>query len=104
MTYLTKKQILEAQDLKFQDVEVPEWGGTVRVATMTARERDAYERVFGDIKDGMDVSIRASLCAACIVDETGKPVFTKEDLAALGQKSGAALGRVFDAAVDLNGM
>src|SRR5512133_1899019 len=105
MIYLTKKQILEAQDRKFKDLEVPEWGGTVRVGTMSGKERDSYERVFGDIREGtMDASIRASLCAACVVDENGVPLFTKADLQALGEKSGAALDRVFDVAVELNAL
>lgn len=34
MTILTKQAILTAQDLKTEDVAVPEWGGEVRVRTL----------------------------------------------------------------------
>ena len=31
MPYLTRDDILQAVDLKYEDVQVPEWGGVVRV-------------------------------------------------------------------------
>lgn len=103
--YLTKQQILEAQDRKFVDVEVPEWGGTVRVATFTGERRDTYETLFSDIRGGRaEGSIRAALVAASIVDENGATLFTMEDVIALGKKSGVALGRVFDVALEVNGI
>ena len=43
MTLLSKTAILAAQDLQTEDVEVPEWGGAVRVRSLTGRERDAFE-------------------------------------------------------------
>ena len=43
MTLLSKTAILAAQDLQTEDVEVPEWGGAVRVRSFTGRERDAFE-------------------------------------------------------------
>lgn len=108
--YLTKQQILAAEDRKFVDVEVPEWGGVVRVGTMTAAQRDQYEVKFaqfrkmdrdGDLKD-RPISMRALLVAACLVDAEGKNMFTVEDVELLGQKSGAALNRVFSQALELN--
>ena len=41
MTLLSKSAILCANDLQTEDVDVPEWGGTVRVRSFTGRERDA---------------------------------------------------------------
>ncbi len=103
MPYLTKQQILEAQDRKTVDVEVPEWGGTVRVKTMTGVQRDQYETLFTSIRNGeVSGSIRATLAAATIVDEEGNQLFTKDEVDSLGQKSGVALGRVFDVAAELN--
>ena len=43
MTLLSKTAILAAQDLQTEDVEVPEWGGAVRVRSFTGRERDVFE-------------------------------------------------------------
>jgi len=43
MSLLSKTAILAANDLKSEDIEVPEWGGAVRVRSFTGRERDAFE-------------------------------------------------------------
>ena len=43
MTYLSRDAILQREDIKTEDVEVPEWGGTVRVRGMSGVERDAFE-------------------------------------------------------------
>jgi len=49
-------------------------------------------------------NVRARLCAISIVDETGKRMFSDEDVRALGRKSAAALDRVFAAAQRLSGL
>lgn len=108
MTLLTKSAILSADDLKTEDVEVPEWGGTVRVRAFSGRERDAFEAslVRGDGKDRkVDLTnMRARLVALTVVDETGQKLFTHDDVDLLGAKSGAALDRVFAVAQKLNGL
>ena len=43
MTLLSKTAILCANDLKTEDVDVPEWGGAVRVRSFTGRARDAFD-------------------------------------------------------------
>lgn len=105
MPYLSKQQILDAQDREYVDVEVPEWGGTVRISTMTAAQRDRYEVMFAEARNGANganTSLRALLVAACAVDEKGDALFTLADVEALGLKSGTALNRVFARALDLN--
>ena len=42
MTYLSRDAILQREDIKTEDVEVPEWGGTVRVRGMSGVQRDAF--------------------------------------------------------------
>jgi hypothetical protein len=47
----------------------------------------------------------AKLVARCIIDpDTREPMFTQSDVHALGEKSGAALDRVFTVAQRLSGM
>ena len=43
MPSLSRTDILGAKDLGLTPVEVPEWGGTVYVRSMTARERITWE-------------------------------------------------------------
>jgi len=108
MALLTKQEILAAQDLRTEDVEVPEWGGTVRVRTLTGAERDAFEASLTTVdKQGRRVphlvNLRARLVAACLVDETGGRLFEPNEVALLGAKSAAALDRVFSVCQRLNG-
>lgn len=100
---LSRSEILKADDLPTKDVEVPEWGGTVRVRSMTAAARDALEEAYRQARrDGEPVSLRALYAQACIVDENGNPVFVEADIEALGKKSADALDRVYEAIVSLN--
>jgi hypothetical protein len=100
MTFLTKDQILGADDITYAEVDVPEWGGMVRVKVMTGEERDAFEDKIVQRDDrgnriGMDIkNFRAKLLARCVVDEHGKRVFNDQDVHALGLKSIAAMDRV----------
>ncbi len=102
---LGKLAILAALDIKTEDVPVPEWGGIVRVKTLTGTERDAFESglVGTDNKRNLE-NLRARLLSLAIVDENGSRVFSESDAALLGSKSAAALDRLFDVAQRLNGI
>lgn len=106
MALLTKGAILEAEDRKFKDVDVPEWGGSVRIAVMSAEARDRYESSLMEMQqDGTATknleNIRAKLVSACIVDENGKTMFTYKELA---DKSGRVLDRLFNECSKLNAL
>ncbi len=96
---LSRAEILNAEDLKKDRVEVPEWGGHVYVRTLSADERDQWEI---EQQDNPKESIRARLAAYTVCDEVGNPIFSAADIEALGAKSGAALGRIWDASLKLN--
>ena len=105
---LTKEQILAAEDLPTEDVDVPEWGGAVRVRGLTGAERDALE-VEMVSRSGRNVSVniqnfRAKLVARTVIDEKGVLLFSTVDIGHLGEKSAAALQRVFDVSQRLSGL
>jgi hypothetical protein len=105
MALLSKTEILSADDRKFEDVPVPEWGGTVRVAVMSGAQRDVFEGMMLETKDrgaAKFENFRARMAVACLVNENFDPVFTLEDIEKLSKKSGAALSRVFAVALRLN--
>ncbi len=108
MEVLSKEQILAVDDRKTEVVSVPEWGGDVIVGVMSGTERDAFEQSVVDTGGGNVTTnlanIRAKLCARCIVDADGKRVFNNSDIVALGEKSSAALDRIFGIAQRLNGL
>jgi glutaminase len=105
---LSKDQILNAPDTEYETVDVPEWGGKVRVKTLTGDERDSYEQSLidqrGNVTGPKLAGAQARLCALTIVDDDGKRLFTDGDVKALGAKSAQALNRVFDVAIRLSRM
>lgn len=103
---LTKEQILNADDLNADTVEVPEWGGDVPIRELTGTARERFEQVLvqADKSPNADANVRASLVALSIVDEAGDLMFNVNEITALGKKSVKALDRVFKAAKKLNAM
>lgn len=105
---LTRDAIFAAQDRAFEDVDVPEWGGMVRIAIITGTDRDAYEASMYEMK-GKEIKLnrddmRAKLLARAIVDENLKRIFTDADIRELGKKSSKVIERLFTVAQRLNGM
>ena len=108
MTYLSRDEILAADDLRAEDVKVPEWGGVVRVRELTGTELDAYQASMMSLRDGETIpemgNMRAKLVTRAIVGDDGEPMFTELDIGRLGQKSGVALQRVYEVAARLSGL
>lgn len=106
--FLTKQEIYAVDDTIFEDVQVPEWSedGFVRVFGLTGTERDAFEAsmvvTVGNKQSVNTENIRAKLCVLAIRDENGKPMFDMADVHSLGQKSAAALDRVYEVAARLS--
>jgi len=100
---LTKDQILGAADLTKEEVEVPEWNGSVFVRMLTAKERDVLESFWLARKEsGNFTNARAQIVSLTVCDEDGNRLFTEEDVEALSGKSAAALQKVYNVAMRLN--
>lgn len=104
MQFLTVDQILNASDLPTEVVEVPEWGGAVRVQGLSRAAYDAIARqaevsvpatgpgqVAGTRRD--DDKFSDLLFVACVVE----PKFSEIHIPALRGKSLGALNRVYQA-------
>jgi len=108
MNLLSRDDILGADDLKTEDVDVPEWGGVVRVKSLMGSDRDRFEQGLFEFKGNSRIenlsNARAQLVSLSVVDESGAPLFTYDDAVALGQKSARALDRVFAIAQRLGGI
>ena len=109
MALLSRDEILSKDDRKTEEVHVPEWGGSVLVRSLSGRERDAFEastvKTKGNKQEQNYDNFRARFVALCVVDEHGKPLFaSKHDVMLLGNKSVAALQRIFNKAQEINGM
>ena len=119
IAYLGRDAILGAQDIRTEDVLVPEWGGTVKVRGMTGTQRNAFEKSITREKPAgnrtarrtgqttteiIAEEVKTRLVAWCVVDEHGTRVFHDDDLQALNEKSASALEKIVDAAMRLSGM
>lgn len=106
MGLLSKDQILNADDRKHIDVEVPEWGGTVRIAILSGIDRENLEREFANLSEGerSKYSVRAFMVALSVVDENGNRLFTKKDMEQLNKKSWRALELIQSRVSELNGI
>jgi hypothetical protein len=105
---LTAAEILAAVDTQEKIVEVPEWGGSVRIVGLTGLERDRYEAWIiqgkGKNRDVNLAQSRAKLVMMCARDADGNRLFDESQVIALGKKNAKALQRVFDVAGDLSGL
>jgi hypothetical protein len=106
---LSLQDIIAADDIQTEYVEVPEWGGTVRVRGLTGEERN---RVFGAIRvygkqikdeDEANTQFYARVIAASLIDDNGKLIAGQNAVPALLKKSGAALNRVWQVCRRLSG-
>ena len=109
---LTREDVFAAADRATEDVEVPEWGGTITVRALSGTERDKYEasmvRYRRNAQGGVEIesvetdNLRARLVSQSAVDEEGNRLFKEADVLGLRDKSAAALDRVFQAAQRLS--
>ena len=100
-TLLSRAAILDVDDFRSRDVEVPEWGGAVRLRCLSGVQRDEIETRCANRETG---NLRARMVAMAAVDDDGKPLFTAADVAGLGGKNAAVLDRLFDVVQELSGL
>ena len=103
-----RDDILASEDLPLVAVDIPEWGMTVYVRSMTGTERDLYEVDLMENKDSPLKerlhNMRAKLVVLTTVDEDGERVFADEDVEVVGKKSATALNHIVEAAQTLNAL
>lgn len=103
MAALTREQILAADDIKIERVQV--WGGELCVQTMRGCDRDELEAHVGDTSKPRAqrlANFRARMVSLCAVDEQGTRLFTEADVEILGRKSASELDRVVEVAQRVN--
>tara|TARA_Y100001968_G_C19321768_1_gene699667 strand:- start:119 stop:472 length:354 start_codon:yes stop_codon:yes gene_type:complete len=94
---LSKDAILAAKDTDVHEVDVPEWGGSILLRSMTGAQRNNYEHWAhkqSNLKSPDYRGIRERLIISCAVDADGKPLFTEDDLAALSDKNSEVIDRL----------
>lgn len=98
---LSAAAILAANDREVRDVDVPEWGGSIRLRAWSAADMTAYETMVPEDSTGGVDDLAAALVLSAI-GEDGQPLFTPDDIPALVQKSGPVLLRVGKTVLEMN--
>lgn len=100
---LGRDDILRLSDRKTEILEVPEWGGSVRIRELDAWQQSQYEQALIATEEGEDGKVRlvsrtegarVRLAAFGIVDDDGRPLFTEEELRG---RSARAIRRIAEA-------
>ncbi|MFE3123921.1 hypothetical protein ACFXHD_10910 [Streptomyces hydrogenans] len=111
MALLTAEEIGKASDQRFEDVDVPEWGGTVRIQSMSGTDRNSHQAeslVLGPNGRPKEINLKgqyARILSRCIVGEDGRRLFVSDkQIQALGAKDGAVLERLVKVAKRVSGL
>lgn len=98
---LNREAILAADDLPYEDVEIPEWGGSVRVWQMDGLTRDKFRRFVAGLKETEydNYRIEAWVAVHTVGDANRQMLFADSDIETLLKKSATALDKL--AAVSL---
>ena len=99
--FLSAKEVLAVEDVETVDVEVPEWGGTIRLRMLTGEEAVSFAE---SVKGKDDKAGAARIVVRCAVDENNARIFSDEDIDVLKGKSMRALLRVQKVALEINGL
>ena len=101
-----REAIFSADDITKELVEVPEWGVTVELRSMTAAERAGMTEQASRNGDKIDIKLMYALTIIATVydPETGLPIFTDQDKEAILSKSGSVIERLATKAMGASGL
>lgn len=106
---ILNREVILATKLRIERLFVPEWGGSVFVKELTAKELEENGIFTIDPRTNKpDISRAAKIptymCLKKVVDDQGKRVFNDSDLAQLEQLHGAAVSRIADKVRTMSGL
>jgi hypothetical protein len=102
MGTLSREQILAANDRKTDVVDIPEWGGSVKIRSMSGAQAEEFKKLSDD--DALsEVQTLIKVISMSALDDEGKQLFTDADLEALADKSISVLNTVAEACMAVNG-
>lgn len=100
MALLTAESILAAEDFVYDIVECPEWGGEVRIRSLSGAQRATLKKALEAGQENID----ETLCVMAIVDADGNRIFTQQQINALSKKNTAVVSRIAIRVTEISGM
>ena len=98
---LSKTAILSAP-FRYEDIDAPAWGGTVRLRVLSGRALTDYEAQVAN--DAPLLERCARIIAFCAVDEEGNRLFSDDDIPALLERDARTLVLLGTAATRINAL
>lgn len=95
------EEILNRDDFTFEELEVPEWGGTIRIRSLSGNERTKITNMVNKHRDGDGMFEQVIIFGT--VDENGRPVFRSDHLAVLKEKSAFVTQRIGSKILEISG-
>ena len=92
--------ILQAEDFVFDEVDCPEWGGTVRIRSLSGAQRVTLKKAVDAGRDDID----ETLCVMAIVDQDGNRILHQQQIAELGKKNTSVITRIAMKVLEISGM
>ena len=103
---LSRDAFLKPVEAPREKVHIEALGGSVWVYGMTVRERSVFEKQFHNAKGQRTAKfpeLRERTIVQCVRNDDGSPMFTVDDIPALGNQFACIIEPLFDAANRLSG-
>ena len=97
---INKQQIFASRDLKEKMVDMPEWGGEVKIRALSVREQLQYDEYLGTEPKEVEMALHL-IIAACVNDDNSK-LFDVSDIEMLKEKSSKNLFFLVNEILSLN--
>lgn len=97
--------ILQSDDFRYEEIEVPEWGGSLRLKSLSGTERTAILKLLNQKKDTVD-GVYEKVIIFCAVNAEGGKIFedNQNTLAILQAKDASVTQRIGMKALELSGL
>lgn len=109
--FLTRDQIVNADDRKPIELPVPEWGGSIYIQPLSIHQRNEVEALVLEDNPAKKREnlrwLRAKTIAYGMIDSEGKRFFNpanRDDLRLINEKSSDVMERIFEKIQEISGM
>lgn len=99
MGRLNRKQVDAVQDCHIKEVEVPEWGGSVFLKTLSTNEVIALQKAEETVTDEKRAALSVTFC---LCDADGKRLYSEKEVDELCEKNPKVILRLFYEALEVN--
>lgn len=102
MKIATREQLIGLCKRRYVEVEIPELEATVRIQSLSEKEKSDYETRLiskngrGILKDRLADATRR-LIALCVVDQNGSRLFSNNDLSVIAEMDSFVSSRIYEA-------